>query len=85
MTTSTRRVSFTRAIAIGIAATIAAGTAGPCWAAVILSNNASETGWQGEWAAVIPSNNSGETGWQGELVNRPGCWTGENRFPCDTY
>jgi len=67
MTTSTRRVSFTRAIAIGIAATIAAGTAGPCW------------------AAVIPSNNSGETGWQGELVNRPGCWTGENRFPCDTY
>ena len=44
MTTSTRRVPFTRAIAIGIAVTIAAG---PCWAAVI-SSNTSETGWQGE-------------------------------------
>jgi hypothetical protein len=48
MTTSTRRASFKRAIAIGIAAAIAAGTAGPCWAAVTPSNNAAETGWQGE-------------------------------------
>jgi hypothetical protein len=48
MTTSTRRASFTRAIAIGIAATIAADTAGPCWTAVVPSNNPAETGWQGE-------------------------------------
>jgi hypothetical protein len=48
MTTSTRRASFKRAIAIGIAAAIGAGTAGPCWAAVIPSNNSAETGWQSE-------------------------------------
>jgi hypothetical protein len=48
MTTSTRRASFTGAITIGIAAAIAADTAGPCWTAVFPSNNAAETGWQGE-------------------------------------
>jgi hypothetical protein len=47
MTTSTRRASFKRTIAIGIAAAIGAGSAGPCWAAVP-SNNAAETGWQSE-------------------------------------
>ncbi len=47
MTTSTRRASFKRAIAIGIAAAIAAGMAGPCWAAATPSK-AAETGWQSE-------------------------------------
>ena len=49
MTFSARRVSaLQHAIALGIATSIAVGTAGACQAATRPPANASETGWRGE-------------------------------------
>lgn len=49
MSISARRPSSLRhATALGIAATIAAATASPCWAAASPPTHATETGWQGE-------------------------------------